>query len=199
MSEILLKASKREPGKSAAKALRRDGQVPGVYYAKDQDPIHFSVPKLSLRDIVYTAEAKVVNLDVEGAGKKSAILKDVTFDPITDAILHIDLLGVAAGQKMTVEIPLHLTGSSIGVRDGGVLEQVMHKAHVNVDPTKMPEHIDVDVTNLAVNSSIHIGDLNLPGIEFTDRPDAVIVTCAPPRVAESGAAPAAEAAAPTEG
>jgi len=199
MSEILLKASKREPGKSAAKALRRDGQVPGVYYAKDQDPIHFSVPKLSLRDVVYTAEAKVVNLDVEGAGKKSAILKDVTFDPITDAILHIDLLGIAAGQKMTVEIPLHLTGSSIGARDGGVLEQVLHKAHVNVDPTKMPEHIDVDVTNLAVNGAIHIGDLNLPGIEFMDRPDAVIVNCAPPRAETTTSTEPTEGAAPTEG
>lgn len=185
MSDILLKASSRQPGKSEAKALRRDGNVPGVYYAKDQDPIHFTVPRLSLRDVVYTAEAKVVNLEVEGLGKKAAILKDVSFDPITDDILHVDLLGISAGQMITVEIPLHLTGSSVGVRNGGVLEQVMMKAHVKVDPTKMPEHIDVDVTELDINSAIHIGDLKTEGVEFEDREEAVIVTCVPPKVADA--------------
>lgn len=185
MSEIVLKANSRQPGKSEAKALRRDGNVPGVYYAKDQDPVHFTVTRLSLRDIVYTAEAKVVNLEVEGQKAKAAILKDVSFDPITDDILHIDLLGIAAGQLITVEIPLHLTGSSVGVRNGGVLEQVMLKAHVKVDPTKMPEHIDVDVTDLEINNSIHIGDLTVAGIEFEDRAEAVIVTCVPPKVADA--------------
>ena len=199
MSEIVLKANKREPGKSEAKALRREGNVPGVYYAKDQDPIHFTVPRLSLRDVVYTAEAKVVNLEVEGLNTKSAILKDVSFDPITDDILHIDLLGIAAGQMITVEIPLHLTGSSVGVRNGGVLEQVMLKAHVKVDPTKMPEHIDVDVTELDVNSALHIGDISVEGIEFEDRPEAVIVTCVPPKVADTTAEAEAGEEAASEG
>lgn len=181
MSQITLKATKREPGKQTAKALRQNGSVPGVYYAKNQDPVHFSVETLDLRNIVYTSEAKMVNLVVDSAAGKNAILKDVTFDPITDKILHIDLLGVAAGEKLNVEIPLHLTGNSVGVRSGGVLEHVMHKAHCIVDPTTMPEHIDIDISNLGVNQSIHISDLNIPGVEFTDRPDAVIVTCVPPK------------------
>lgn len=199
MSDIQLKASKRQPGKSQAKALRREGQVPGVYYAKDQDPIHFTVPRLSLRDVVYTAEAKVVNLQVDGMGTKAAILKDVTFDPITDAILHIDLLGISAGQMITVEIPLHLTGNSVGVRNGGVLEQTMHKAHVKVDPTKMPEHIDVDITDLDINSTLHISDLKVAGVEFEDRPEAVIVTCVPPKVSDASAEAAEGAEATAEG
>jgi large subunit ribosomal protein L25 len=181
MSQVTLKATKREPGKQTAKAIRRNGSVPGVYYAKNQDPVHFSVQTLDLRPVVYTAEAKMINLVVEGAAGKSAILKDISFDPITDQILHIDLLGVAAGEKLNVDIPLHLTGQAAGVRMGGILEHVMHKAHCVVDPTKMPEHIDVDVTNLGVNQSIHISDLNIPGVEFTDRPDAVIVACVPPK------------------
>lgn len=181
MSQITLKATKREPGKQTARALRQNGSVPGVYYAKNQDPVHFSVETLDLRNIVYTSEAKMVNLVVDSAAGKNAILKDVMFDPITDKILHIDLLGVAAGEKLNVEIPLHLTGNSVGVRSGGVLEHVMHKAHCIVDPTTMPEHIDIDISNLGVNQSIHISDLNIPGVEFTDRAEAVIVTCVPPK------------------
>jgi large subunit ribosomal protein L25 len=187
MSEIILKASKREPGKNIAKALRRDGNIPGVYYAKNQDPIHFFLPTLSLRPVIYTAEAKMLSLVVEGSAPKKAILKDVTFDPITDKILHIDLLGVSAGEKLNVEIPLHLVGSSIGVREGGVIDHVMHKAHCIVDPTKMPEHIDVDISALGIGASVQISDISAPGVEFTDRPDAVIVTCAAPKVASETA------------
>lgn len=189
MSEIILSASKRETGRHTARELRRQGQIPGVYYANNQDPVHFSVPTLSLRPIVYTSEAKMVRLEVDGAAGKLCILKDITFDPITDAIVHFDLLGVAAGQKINVEIPLHITGQSIGVKNGGVLEHVMHKAHVMVDPTKMPEHIDVDVSNLNVNESLHIGDLSIPGIEFTDKAESVVVTCVPHRTTGDSPAP----------
>lgn len=181
MSQIILKATKRQTGRSASKQLRRLGKVPGVYYSNSHEPVHFSVEALDLRSIVYTAEAKVVNLLVDDDKGLPCILKDVTFDPITDKITHLDFLGVSAGQKITVEIPIHLTGTSVGVRDGGIIEHVMHKAHVLVDPLKMPEHIDVDVTNLEVNSSIHIEDISIEGVEFEEKPDAVIVTCTPPK------------------
>jgi large subunit ribosomal protein L25 len=182
MSQIVLQAEPREPGQTGAKQLRRNDRVPGVYYAKGQDPVHFSVQKLALRPVVYTAEAKTVRLEVNGKGLL-CVLKDVMFDPVTDKILHVDLLGVAAGEKIAVEIPLHIVGLSIGVRDGGSLEHVMHKAHVRVDPTIMPEHIDIDVSNLVKGAAIHISDLNIPGVEFTDRQDAVIVACHAPKVA----------------
>ncbi len=187
MSQVILSAEPRVPGQTGAKQLRRNDRVPGVYYAKGQDPVHFSVPTLSLRPIVYTAEAKTVRLEVGGKGL-ICILKDVTFDPITDKILHFDLLGVAAGEKIAVEMPLHIVGNAVGVRDGGVLEQVMHKAHVKADPTTMPEHIDVDITNLGRGKAIHISDLSIPGVEFTDRPDAVIVACHAPKGAADEAA-----------
>jgi len=181
MSETILKATKREPGRTTAKQLRAAGKVPGVYYSKSNEPVHFTVETLELRKVVYTAEAKIVSLQVDNDKALACILKDVTFDPVSDKILHFDLLGISAGQKITVEIPLHLTGNSIGARDGGIIEHVMHKAHVLVDPTKMPEHIDVDISNLGVNSSIHISDISVAGVEFMERAEAVIVTCVPPK------------------
>jgi large subunit ribosomal protein L25 len=198
MSEIVLTASPRTPGSSEARHLRKAGKVPGVYYAKNEQPVHFTVEKLDLRPVVYTSEARIVRLEVAGSKPLDCILKDVTFDPISDEILHFDLLGVKADEMITVEVPIHLIGTSVGVRDGGVIEHVMHKAHVRVSPRNMPEHIDVDITNLGLSTAIHIGDLNMPGVEFTDKPDAVIASCNPPKThaattATEGAAEGGEA------
>jgi len=181
MSAIILKAQKREPGTKTAKALRAQGIIPGVYYAKGQDPIHFGVNALTLRPVVYTAEATMVKLDIEGK-EHNCVLKDTMFDPVTDKLLHIDFLGVKAGESLKIEIPLHITGTSVGVKEGGILEQVIHKVHAFVDPTAMPEHINIDVTNLKLNGAIHISDVNVPGVRITDRPENVIIACHLPKV-----------------
>ncbi|NQW30646.1 MAG: 50S ribosomal protein L25 [Ignavibacteria bacterium] len=187
MSEVILKATKRVPGKAAAKLLRKEGNIPGVYYTKNQDPIHFSVNSLAIRPVVYTAEAKIVSLQVDGSKGLNCILKEVKFDPITDKIVHFDLLGVAAGEMIVVDIPIHLIGQSIGVREGGVIEHVIHKVHVKVDPSKMPEHIDIDVTNMNIGDAVHISDISVAGVEFLDKPEAVIATIMPPKTADVAA------------
>jgi len=183
MSQIVLQAEARVPGQNVAKKLRHDERVPGVYYAKGQDPVHFSVSYLALRPVVHTAKAKTVKLEV--AGKDMiCILKDVTFDPLTDKILHVDMLGVKPGEKILVKIPLHVSGLAQGVREGGTLEHVLHKANVKVDPIEMPEVIEVDVTSLGRGAAIHVSDLNVPGVEFLDRPSALVVACHAPKVVE---------------
>jgi large subunit ribosomal protein L25 len=183
MSQIVLQADSRVPGQSVAKLLRSNERVPGVYYAKGQDPVHFSVPYLALRPVVHTAKAKTVKLEVDGKDML-CILKDVTFDPLTDKILHVDMLGVKPGQVIQVKIPLHVTGLAQGVREGGTLEHVLHKANVKVDPTQMPEVIEIDVTSLLRGAAIHVSDLNVPGVEFLDRPTAIVVACHAPKVVE---------------
>lgn len=187
MSTLVINASKRQPGRKEAKSARRAGSIPGVAYAKNFDPVHFTVPALTLRPVVYTAEAKMIRLEVDGTSM-DCILKDVTFDPITDAVLHVDFLRVVAGEKVNVEIPVHIVGTSEGVRTGGVLEVFMHKLHVKVDPHEMPEHIDVDVTSLAVGQSLHIRDLETPGVQILDRADALVVQVAAGRASKSAAA-----------
>lgn len=195
MSEIILKAKKREPGTKIARALREENFVPGVFYTNGDEAVHFSVKRTDLRPIVTSSEAKVVSLQVDGMQPLLGIMKAVDFHPLTDKVIHFDLLGIAAGHKIMVEIPIHLIGSAVGVVvGGGMLDQVMLRAHVMVDPTKMPEHIDVNVDELDINSSIHVGDLNADGIEFMDRPEAVIVTCAAPKVAEAKGVDEAEVA-----
>lgn len=194
MSQIVLQAETRMPGQSIAKELRNSDRVPGVYYANGQDPVHFSVPYLALRPIVHTAKANTVKLEVDGKDLL-CILKDVSFDPITDKILHVDMLGVKAGQHIHIKIPLKVTGLAQGVREGGTLEHVMHKANVKVDPTTMPDIIEIDVTSLGRGATIHVSDLNVPGVEFLDRPTAIVVACHAPKVVEK----AEESATPKKG
>lgn len=183
MSQIVLQAESRMPGQSIAKKLRSNERVPGVYYAKGQDPVHFSVPYLALRPVVHTAKAKTVKLEVDGKDML-CILKDVTFDPLSDKILHIDMLGVKPGETIQVKIPLQISGLAQGVKEGGTLEHVLHKANVKVDPTQMPEVIEIDVTSLGRGAAIHVSDLNVPGVEFLDRPAAIVVACHAPKVVE---------------
>ncbi|MES2765004.1 MAG: 50S ribosomal protein L25 [Bacteroidota bacterium] len=187
MSDIALNVQRREPGRKIAKQLRREGFVPGVFYMNGVEPIAFSVHPLQLRPIVYTRDTKMVQLHVEGESAAHAcVLKDITFDPITDKIVHFDLHGVSADKMMHVEVPINLTGISAGVRAGGLAEFVLHKIEVECLPGNMPEHIDVDVTNLEIGDSIHVSDLKLDNMRILTSGEAAIVTIVHPEGATTG-------------
>jgi large subunit ribosomal protein L25 len=189
MSEIVLEARLREPGRSAARAMRRQGVVPGIYYFHGQEPIALAATELALRPLIYTAETHIVRLRLEDGTEKTCILKEVTFDPITDRATHFDLQGVSATERVRVEVPIALTGSSIGVREGGVLDFHLHKLEIDCLPKDLPEHIDVDISGLAVGQSLHVRDLDLPSLHILSAEDATIVSVTPPRV-EMEATPA---------
>jgi large subunit ribosomal protein L25 len=193
MSEILLEARMRESGRSAARALRRQGVVPGIYYFHGQDPIALAATELALRPLIYTAETHIVRLRLEDGSEKTCILKEVTFDPITDRATHFDLQGVSAHEVVRVEVPIALIGSSIGVREGGVLDFHLHKLEIECLPKDLPEHIDVDISSLAVGQSLHVSDLDLPNLTVLSALDATVVSIAPPRV-ELESTPAAAVA-----
>ena len=113
------------------------------------------------------------------------------------SILHVDFQELVAGEKVTVSIPLVFIGSAEGVRAGGILDQVMHQLSIRVDPSNIPNHVDVDVTPLAIGHSIHVRDLNIPaGVEVLDDGDATVCTVSAPRAAETpvAGAPVVEAA-----
>lgn len=197
MSEILLEARLREPGRSAARALRRQGVVPGIYYFHGQDPIALAATELALRPLIYTAETHIVRLRLEDGSEKTCILKEVTFDPITDRATHFDLQGVSATERVRVEVPIALTGSSIGVREGGVLDFHLHKLEIECFPKDLPEHIDVDISTLTVGQTLHVSDLDLPNLTILSSLDATVVSIIPPRV-ELESTPAAAVTAEPE-
>lgn len=184
MKEIALKAKRRETGKHAAKNIRRDGFVPGIYYVKGSDPIALVVEPIALRPIVHTALTKIISLEVEGeANPLNCVLKAVKFHPITDKVMHFDLLGITKGQKLTVEVPFKLIGQPIGVRQGGVLQHTCHKTKITCLPKDLIEAIEVDIAGLELGKSVHVRDLNYPDVEINIPEETLIVSVIAPRVA----------------
>lgn len=187
MSDIVLNVKTRKTGKQISKQYRRENLVPGVFYMNGQPGIPVLSDPLSLRHFVYTKVTKVINLNIEGENQtRQCILKDVSFHPVSDKILHFDLLGVAEGQLMQVEIPVILTGGiPIGVRDGGVMQQSLHKIPVKCTPQYLPSHVELNVADLKLGKSIHIRDLSFENVVFELPADTVIVQIAQPKAAQT--------------
>jgi large subunit ribosomal protein L25 len=198
MAEILLNAEKREKlGGSTALQLRNKGRVPGIVYGHGDASIPFHVKELDLRPLVYTHETHTISLKLDGKATR-CILREIQFHPVTDRVSHIDLIMLHAGEKIKVDIPVNLTGTAAGIKDGGILDFVLHKLSIEVLPDQIPQHIDLDVSDLKIGHSLHVSDIPASA-NYTVLADshAVIVTVAAPKAAEEVAAIAPETV-PTE-
>jgi large subunit ribosomal protein L25 len=197
MSEITIKARRRTLStKGAITQLRKNGDVPGIFYTKDVDPIPLALPELSLKPLVYTSETHIVNLQIDETEEKKAILKNIQFDPITDRIIHFDLLGISLDQEIELEVPVAITGQAKGIKDGGVIQHTVHKLSIASLPANIPEHITIDITNLGVGDSVHVGDLKYENIRFLQNEDVIIVSVVIPRAVQEPTA--AEGEGPAE-
>ena len=176
MEKTKLKASERKDfTKSRTKKIRREGIIPGVFYSKTNKPIHIDVVDKSINPLVFTSKTHLISLELEGHEEYECIIKDIQFHPVTDKVIHFDLLGLTKGEKIKLEIPVQLVGTSIGVKEGGVIQHVLHKVEVECLPRNIPEHIVVDISELKLGDSVHIGDLNYEDIEFVDTKESLIV------------------------
>jgi large subunit ribosomal protein L25 len=192
METTELKALERKDfKKSETKRIRNEGFVPGVFYSKNNQPIHINVADKAINPLVFTSKTHLISLVLEGHDEYECIIKDVQFDPVSDKVIHFDLLGLTKGEKIKLEIPIQLVGSPIGVKEGGVIQHIMHKVEVECLPRNIPEHIVVDISGLKLNDSIHIGDLKYENIEFIDSEESMIVQVTHAKVKEE-VAPAAE-------
>jgi large subunit ribosomal protein L25 len=176
MSTIVVQAKKRETGKKASKAVRNSDLIPGVFYAKGSQALNIATTHKQLKSIVYTAKSHIVNLEVEGVSEQhKCILKDISFDPVTDEIVHFDLLGLIDGHKVIVKAPVILKGQSKGVMSGaGLMEHLTHSVKIECLPDAIPEQIEMDVTHLEVGQSLHVRDINIPGVRVMLRPETLI-------------------------
>lgn len=180
-------------GKSDAQRLREEGQVPCVLYGGGTQ-IHFHSPMILFRDLVYTNEAHFVHLNIEGE-ECQAILQDVQFHPVSEIILHADFLRIAEDRKIRMKVPTRIVGQSPGVMKGGTLVRKKDSLVVLAYPKDMPDHIDVDVSELDFHHAIKVADVVRAGLEFADARTAPIAVVEIPRAAklEEGTAEAAPA------
>jgi large subunit ribosomal protein L25 len=200
MKTIEIKGSFRtELGKKSSKELRKAGNVPCVIYGKEMN-IHFYVHENSFKNLVYTPEAHLVQLSIEDKVYR-AVLKDMQFHPVKDNILHADFIEVLDKKPVIINIPVRITGDSVGVIAGGKLSIKRRNLKVKGLADDLPESLHIDITDLKIHEGIKVGELAYDKIELLDPKKSMVLTIATSRVAQKteeevqAEATAAEAAA----
>jgi large subunit ribosomal protein L25 len=190
-----------ETGKKATRQYRSQEQVPGVIYGGAQE-INFLAPAAAFKPLVYTPDFQLAEIKVDGKTYK-CILKDLQFDKVTDALIHVDLLELVDDKKVIATIPIKFTGTSVGVKGGGKLITKMKSLKVKTLPKYLKENIEVDITNLDLNGNIRVEDVKDENLEVMNSPRIPIASVVLTRqlkqeeaAAPAAAAPAAKAAAP---
>ncbi len=198
-------------GKKAAKAIRKDGNIPVVLNGGEIITLPFNgtlapgekiveigngkalittdliVKQDDVRNLVYTPDIFAIELDINGK-KCMAVLKDIQFHPVKDTILHMDLLEVKEDKPVTIEVPVKLEGHAEGVKAGGKLTLSMKKIKVKAPYTAIPERVVINVDNLGLGKTLQIGDLNFDGLELMNAKNAVVCAVQLTRAARGAAA-----------
>ena len=197
MLEINLSGKKRtETGKKASKEMRKEGFIPCNLYGEKKnengapEALAFAIPFAELRKAVYTPNIYVINLNIDGEAH-IAIMKEIQFHPVTDAILHVDFFEITPEKPITVGIPVNLVGLAAGVRLGGRMSLSIRQIKVTAPYTQIPEKLDIDVTNLEIGKSIKVGNLSYEGLELVTPAEVVVCSVKMTRAAQAAAAAAA--------
>lgn len=180
MEKIKLAAQVREKtGKGVARKLRQSGLVPAVLYGKDKDPQTLIVDPQEVR--AYLAGNVIFDLEIEGLGKETAMIKEVQRDVISGDIKHIDFLHISMDEKVTVTVPIALVGDAEGVQEGGVIQQLLWELEVECLPLEIPETIEIDISNLGIGESLSVSEVSAPGgTDILTSGEEVIVTIVQP-------------------
>ena len=187
-----LKATLRdEPGKSAARRMRREGRIPAVIYGRGEETRSLSLDAHDFEMLVkrHSLDTTLIDLEITGGKKKDgkvrALVSEVQKHPYKPFYLHVDFQQIHAGEKVTVEVPIRLIGTPEGVRAGGVLQHTLHELELECAVEVIPEAIEVDVTGLDIGDSVHVGELTLPeGVEVLIDSSRTVCTVAAPTVLE---------------
>jgi large subunit ribosomal protein L25 len=187
MEDTKLIAKKRDMrGSSNARRLRKSGSLPGVVYGEGKEAAPVEIETHAFNQLLHhhASDTMITSISLEGK-EMQVLVKEVQRHPTTGEVIHVDLTKIVAGQAINVDILLDLTGEAAGVKEGGVLEQVMHSIPVECLPKDLVESIEVDVSEMGIGDTLCVSDLNLGSVLKTQlEPDAIIATVAEPRVEE---------------
>jgi large subunit ribosomal protein L25 len=193
MKTIEIKGTVRKDlGKKATHALRKGGNVPCVVYGKGEN-VNFFALAPSFKNLVYSPNVYIVKLNIDGT-TYDAIMKDLQFHPVSDEILHIDFMQISEDKTITINIPIHVVGNSIGVKKGGRLNLVKRTLTVKALPKNLPDYLDVDVEQLEVGQSIKVGDLNFENLTIINFDREPVVSILSSRITAKADEPGAEGA-----
>ena len=187
MELLELKAKMREnTGKGYARTLRQQGRVPAVFYGPDTETISLSVSAHDLELLLKKSDSRqqLVNLAMdEGGATRSAMIKELQTQPVSDSLLHVDFFEVAMDRKIRVRVPVVVTGNSVGIEMGGLLQIVRREIEVLSLPLEVPESIEIDITDLDVGDSIHVDEIPLEGdVEIPADVNFTVLTILSPKM-----------------
>lgn len=204
MEKINLKAEIRsEIGKELVKKLRKCGFIPAVVYKAGEAAKNLKVSSRALFGALHTeaGENVIINLslsdstdskgeksartrkDSSSSGVKTVVVKEIQYHPVTGNILHVDFNQISLTEKLIVDVPVAIKGESQGVKEGGVLEHILWEVKVECLPTKIPEKIEADISDLKIGDFIYVKDLVvLEDVSILSEPDAIVVSVKPPIV-----------------
>jgi large subunit ribosomal protein L25 len=187
MTENTLKAEKREgAGKGVARKLRQSGRVPAIVYGKEMDTIHVSLDAKEVDHLFrsISVDNTIVELDIKGVkGKHQTLVREIQAHPFKPELIHVDFLRIQKGVAVDVDVPVHLVGIPAGVKlHGGVLEQIVHDLSVRCIPSKIPESLEVDVSELDIDTVLHVSDIVFgEGVEPNVDLDSTLCLVSAPR------------------
>lgn len=177
MQAIKLNVEPRGTGKAAARTVRAAGNVPCVLYGRDMDPVHFQVPELSLRPLIFTHETHIVEIELDG-DTWSCILREIDFDPVSEQPIHADFLLLTEGRTIRMTVPVRLVGTPAGQLEGGMTQQVIPELDIECLPQDIPGHVELNVEHLEIGDTIHVSDVEIENVTILTPPERTIVTIA---------------------
>lgn len=205
MPVIPLTGTRRDDiGKGGARKARAAGMIPGVLYGHGEEPVALNVSAREFELAVrHQGGNPIMGLGLDG-GEHTALIRAVQYDPITHDIIHLDFLRISLTETIEVEVPIHLVGTAVGVKDGGgILEPILRELKVRCLPTAIPPFVELDVTALNIGDSVHVSAIVAPDVTIVTDADVTVATVVPPTVhveekpAEEAVAAAATAAGET--
>ena len=188
MNQVSLKARQRtESGKQVAKTLRRDGALPAVVYGSGEPSTPLTLDYREFEGFLRKTrgESVVINLEIEGMEDKKALLRDIQRDYLRNQLLHADFQQIRMSDRITTEVSLVMMGEPIGVtRDGGVLDQSLRVVEISCVASEIPEHLEVDISELGMGDTIHISDLSFENVEIVTDGEVAVVSVLTPMAEE---------------
>jgi large subunit ribosomal protein L25 len=171
-------------GKKATKALRKGGKVPTVLYYKGEEPLSLYVDKQLLYKAM-KSDQRIYEIDINSKSQY-VMIKEIQYHPVTDEVIHLDFMRVRRSEKITISVPIILVGKSIGVTEGGILTQSMNQIEISCYPTNVPDHIEVNIDDLALNASISVADISIDDedVEIISPDDLNVASVITPREEE---------------
>jgi large subunit ribosomal protein L25 len=179
---------RKRTGSGRLNQMRREGWLPSVVYGKGTENLNLKVDAKTFADVLNhsSSENIIFNLEIEGHGTRLAFLQSVQHEPISAKVVHADFRAIDENTAITAHIPAHLNGESAGVKAGGLVEQYIHAIEITCLPNDLPETIEVDISELQVGDSLHIGDVKYPkGVKAVQAADVVVAHIGKPSAAIS--------------